>query len=76
MKKGKSKKPLDSASVCGREDPAAVREFLTKVGDKWSIFLYSGAVCSINCAWSPDRSNGITDTSFMNSPLQTSGLNQ
>jgi DNA-binding HxlR family transcriptional regulator len=39
MKKGKSKKPLDSASVCGHEDPAAVRELLTKVGDKWSIFL-------------------------------------
>jgi DNA-binding HxlR family transcriptional regulator len=41
-KKGKSKKPLkslDSASVCGHEDPAAVRELLTKVGDKWSIFL-------------------------------------
>ena len=39
MKKGKSKKPLDSASVCGYEDPLAVRELLTKVGDKWSIFL-------------------------------------
>jgi len=39
MKKRKSKKPLDSASVCGHEDPAAVRELLTKVGDKWSIFL-------------------------------------
>jgi len=39
MKKGKSKKPLDSASVCGHEDPTAVRELLTKVGDKWSIFL-------------------------------------
>ena len=39
MKKGKSKRPLDSASVCGDEDPAAVRELLTKVGDKWSIFL-------------------------------------
>ena len=39
MKKGKSKKPLDSASVCGHKDPAAVRELLTKVGYKWSIFL-------------------------------------
>jgi DNA-binding HxlR family transcriptional regulator len=39
MKKSNSKKPLDSASVCGHEDPAAVRELLTKVGDKWSIFL-------------------------------------
>ncbi len=35
MKKGKPKKPLDSASVCGHEDPAAVRDLLTKVGDKW-----------------------------------------
>ncbi len=39
MKKGNPRKPLDSASVCGHEDPAAVRELLTKVGDKWSIFL-------------------------------------
>ncbi|WP_263359070.1 winged helix-turn-helix transcriptional regulator [Acidicapsa ligni] len=38
MKKS-NKKPLDSAYVCGHEDPAAVRELLTKVGDKWSIFL-------------------------------------
>ena len=39
MRKGNLKKPLDSASVCGHKDPAAVRELLTKVGDKWSIFL-------------------------------------
>jgi DNA-binding HxlR family transcriptional regulator len=39
MNKGNSKRPLDSASVCGHKDPAAVRELLTKVGDKWSIFL-------------------------------------
>ncbi len=39
MKKTNKKKPLDSASVCGHKDPAAVRELLTKVGDKWSIFL-------------------------------------
>jgi DNA-binding HxlR family transcriptional regulator len=39
MKESNSKKPLDSASVCGHKDPAAVRELLTKVGDKWSIFL-------------------------------------
>jgi DNA-binding HxlR family transcriptional regulator len=39
MKTSKSKKPLDSASVCGHKDPAAVRELLTKVGDKWSILL-------------------------------------
>lgn len=39
MKKSSSKKPLNSALVCGHEDPVAVRELLTKVGDKWSIFL-------------------------------------
>jgi DNA-binding HxlR family transcriptional regulator len=39
MKKRSSKKTLDSVVVCGHEDPAAVRELLTKVGDKWSIFL-------------------------------------
>ena len=39
MKKSNRKKPLDSAYVCGHEDPTAVRELLTKVGDKWSIFL-------------------------------------
>ena len=39
MGKDNRKKPLDSAYVCGHEDPAAVRELLTKVGDQWSIFL-------------------------------------
>jgi DNA-binding HxlR family transcriptional regulator len=39
MRKGNLKKPLDSASVCGHKDPEAVRELLTQVGDKWSIFL-------------------------------------
>ena len=39
MKKRSSKGTLDSVVVCGHEDPAAVRELLTKVGDKWSIFL-------------------------------------
>lgn len=39
IKNGRRKQPLDSASVCGHEDPEAVRELLTKVGDKWSIFL-------------------------------------
>jgi hypothetical protein len=32
-------KPLDPAFDCGHKEPAAVRELLTKVGDKWSIFL-------------------------------------
>jgi DNA-binding HxlR family transcriptional regulator len=36
---GKAKQPLDSALVCGHDDPIAVRELLTRVGDKWSIFL-------------------------------------
>jgi DNA-binding HxlR family transcriptional regulator len=39
MEKSNRKKPLDSSYVCGHEDPTAVRELLTKVGDKWSIFL-------------------------------------
>jgi len=39
MRKGNRKQPLDSASFHGHEDPAAVLELLTKVGDKWSIFL-------------------------------------
>ena len=30
---------LNSSFVCGHEDPMAVRELLTRVGDKWSIFL-------------------------------------
>ncbi|RYG70413.1 transcriptional regulator [bacterium] len=28
--------------VCGHEDPAAFRELLTKVGDKWSILILLG----------------------------------
>lgn len=35
---GKSK-PLDPAYICGHKDPMAIRELLTKVGDKWTIFL-------------------------------------
>lgn len=31
--------PPDPASLCKSKDPAAVRELLTKVGDKWSIFI-------------------------------------
>ena len=30
---------LDPAAVCGHRNPMAVRQLLTKVGDKWSIFL-------------------------------------
>lgn len=39
MKKSNELSRLDPAEVCGHHDPAAVRELLTKVGDKWSIFL-------------------------------------
>ena len=39
MRNARRDKPLDPAFVCGHKDPAAVRELLTKVGDKWSIFL-------------------------------------
>jgi DNA-binding HxlR family transcriptional regulator len=39
MKKQNKHAPLDTVSVCGHKDPMAVREILTKVGDKWSIFL-------------------------------------
>jgi DNA-binding HxlR family transcriptional regulator len=31
--------PPDPATLCKSKDPAAVREILTKVGDKWSIFI-------------------------------------
>jgi DNA-binding HxlR family transcriptional regulator len=30
---------LDPAAVCRSSDPMAVRELLSKIGDKWSIFL-------------------------------------
>lgn len=30
---------LDPAAVCRSSDPMAVRELLTKIGDKWTIFL-------------------------------------
>jgi len=39
MKNAVKNKHLDPAAVCGHKDPAAVRELLTKIGDKWSIFL-------------------------------------
>lgn len=39
MKNAGKNKRLDPAAVCGHKDPAAVRELLTKIGDKWSIFL-------------------------------------
>lgn len=30
---------LDPVFICGHDDPLAIRELLTKVGDKWTIFL-------------------------------------
>ena len=30
---------LDPAAICRTSDPIAVRELLTKIGDKWMIFL-------------------------------------
>lgn len=30
---------LDPAAICKTSDPIAVRELLTKVGDRWTIFL-------------------------------------
>jgi DNA-binding HxlR family transcriptional regulator len=39
MKNAGKNKHLDPAAVCGQKDPVAVRELLTKIGDKWSIFL-------------------------------------
>jgi DNA-binding HxlR family transcriptional regulator len=39
MKKQGMTEPLDPAAVCKSSDPMAVRELLTKIGDKWSIFL-------------------------------------
>jgi DNA-binding HxlR family transcriptional regulator len=39
MKKYEKNKHLDPVYVCGSKDPMAVREILTKIGDKWTIFI-------------------------------------
>jgi DNA-binding HxlR family transcriptional regulator len=39
MKKPSKVGPLAPAAVCRSSDPMAVRELLTKIGDKWTIFL-------------------------------------
>ncbi|HVU09514.1 MAG TPA: helix-turn-helix domain-containing protein [Verrucomicrobiae bacterium] len=39
MKTKEKTKAADPAYVCGHKDPLAVRELLTKIGDKWSIFI-------------------------------------
>jgi DNA-binding HxlR family transcriptional regulator len=30
---------LEPAAICRSSDPMAVRELLTKIGDKWTIFV-------------------------------------
>jgi DNA-binding HxlR family transcriptional regulator len=39
MKKPPKTVPLNPAAVCKSSDPMAVRELLTKIGDKWTIFI-------------------------------------
>ena len=39
MKKTGKAVPLSPAAVCRSSDPIAVRELLTKIGDKWTIFI-------------------------------------
>ena len=34
-----SRAALDPAAICRTTDPLAVRELLTKIGDKWTIFV-------------------------------------
>ena len=39
MKKPSHIRPLDPAAICKSPDPIAVRELLSKIGDKWTIFV-------------------------------------
>ncbi|MDB0529589.1 helix-turn-helix transcriptional regulator [Ralstonia solanacearum] len=39
MKKPSKASQLDPAEICRSSDPMAVRELLTKIGDKWTIFV-------------------------------------
>jgi DNA-binding HxlR family transcriptional regulator len=39
MKKPSENRPLDPAAICKSSDPIAVRELLSKIGDKWTIFV-------------------------------------
>lgn len=39
MKKASKSGLLDPAAICRSSDPMAVRELLTKIGDKWTIFV-------------------------------------
>ena len=39
MKKPSQIRPLEPAAICKSSDPIAVRELLSKIGDKWTIFV-------------------------------------
>src|ERR1700748_718259 len=39
MKKENKIRQLDPAAVCKSSDPLAVRELLSRIGDKWTIYL-------------------------------------
>ncbi|MFC3747666.1 winged helix-turn-helix transcriptional regulator [Paenibacillus sp. GCM10012306] len=39
MENNNENNDIDLVFVCGYKDPAAVRELLTKIGDRWSILL-------------------------------------
>lgn len=39
MKKTTKPGLLDPSAICRSSDPMAVRELLTKIGDKWTIFV-------------------------------------
>lgn len=39
MKNTNENNDFNSAFVCEYKDPAAVREFLTKIGDRWTVIL-------------------------------------
>ncbi|MFF2018434.1 winged helix-turn-helix transcriptional regulator [Paenibacillus sp. NPDC058177] len=39
MENNNENNDIDLVFVCGYKDPAAIRELLTKIGDRWSILL-------------------------------------
>jgi DNA-binding HxlR family transcriptional regulator len=39
MKRPSKTGQLDPAAICRSSDPTAVKELLTKIGDKWTIFV-------------------------------------
>ena len=54
MKKPSKAGQLDPAGVCRSSDPMAVRELLTKIGDKWTIFLVLHSTSSAAALNSPN----------------------